>query len=89
MTDFGLCSFKDKSLPKTKVGSRITCCSWTSDGLLMALGFFNGIVQIRDKNGDEKLKIERPDASNSPIWSVDWMPSKYVTMFFKRNIQIV
>jgi len=76
ITDFGLWSFKDKSVPKTKVSSRITCCSWTTDGQFMALGFFNGIVSIRDKSGDEKLKIERPDASNSPIWSVDWSPNK-------------
>jgi len=42
----------------------------------MALGFFNGTVQIRDKNGEEKIKIERPDASSSPIWSIEWCPSK-------------
>jgi intraflagellar transport protein 122 len=42
----------------------------------MALGFFNGIIQIRDKNGEEKLKIERPEAANSPIWSLEWNPSK-------------
>lgn len=42
----------------------------------MAIGFFNGTVQIRDKNGEEKMKIERPDAANSPVWSVQWTPSK-------------
>ena len=72
----GLWSFKDKSVPKTKVNSRITCCSWTTDGSLMALGFFNGVVQIRDKNGEEKLKIERSDAANCPIWTIQWMPNK-------------
>lgn len=76
ITDFGLWSLKDKSVPKTKVSSRITCCSWTNDGQIMALGFFNGCVQIRDKNGEEKLKIERPDAANSPIWSLQWNPSQ-------------
>jgi intraflagellar transport protein 122 len=42
----------------------------------MALGFFNGIVQIRDSNGVEKLKIERPEAANTPIWSLEWNPNK-------------
>jgi intraflagellar transport protein 122 len=42
----------------------------------MALGFFNGVIQIRDKNGEEKIKIERPDAQNSPIWSVEWTPNR-------------
>lgn len=76
ISDFGLWSFKDKSVPKTKVGSRITCCSWTNDGQFMALGFFNGTIQIRDKNGEEKLKIERPEAANSPVWSLEWSPTK-------------
>jgi len=82
ITDFGLWSFKDKSVPKTKVSSRITCCSWTNDGQFMALGFFNGIIQIRDKNGEEKLKIERPEASNSPVWSLEWNPSKLYCIYF-------
>lgn len=80
ISDFGMWSFKDKSVPKTKVSSKITSCSWTNDGQFMALGFFNGTVQIRDKNGEEKLKIERPDGSNSPVWCVQWTPSKYVPL---------
>lgn len=36
----------------------------------------NGVVSIRNKNGEEKVKIERPGAS--PIWSIAWNPSKYV-----------
>ncbi|CAF0800008.1 unnamed protein product [Brachionus calyciflorus] len=76
ITDFGLWSSKEKFVPKTKVNSRITSCAWTSDGLFMALGFFNGTVQIRDKNGEEKLKIERPDAANTPVWCVEWTKTK-------------
>ncbi|XP_062522681.1 intraflagellar transport protein 122 homolog [Corticium candelabrum] len=34
---------------------------------------FNGTVSIRNKNGDEKVKIER---SSSPIWTLSWNPSK-------------
>ena len=77
VTDFGLWSNDQKSVPKTKVNSRITCCSWTLDGQFMALGFFSGLVQIRDKSGAEKIKIERPDAANSPIWSLEWSPNRY------------
>jgi intraflagellar transport protein 122 len=65
-------------VPKTKVNSRITCCSWTLDGQFMALGYFSGIVQIRDKNGQEKIKIERPDAANTPIWSIEWSPNRSI-----------
>lgn len=76
VSDFGLWSSKEKYVPKTKVFSRITSCAWSSDGQYLALGFFNGTVQIRDKNGDEKLKIERPDAANSPVWCVEWIKTK-------------
>ncbi|XP_030640907.1 intraflagellar transport protein 122 homolog [Chanos chanos] len=36
----------------------------------------NGVVSIRSKNGEEKVKIERPGGSSSPIWSIAWNPSK-------------
>ncbi|KAF4789688.1 Intraflagellar transport protein 122 like protein [Turdus rufiventris] len=50
--------------------------TWTNDGQYLALGMFNGIVSIRNKNGDEKVKIERPGGSSSPIWSICWNPSR-------------
>ncbi|KAM6062279.1 intraflagellar transport protein 122 homolog isoform 5-T5 [Chlamydotis macqueenii] len=37
---------------------------------------FNGVVSIRNKNGDEKVKIERTGAASSPIWSICWNPSR-------------
>ncbi|NWT25565.1 IF122 protein, partial [Cardinalis cardinalis] len=73
--DFGLWSPEQKSVSKHKTSSRITCCSWTNDGQYLALGMFNGIVSIRNKNGDEKVKIERPGGSSSPVWSICWNPS--------------
>ncbi|XP_062855232.1 intraflagellar transport protein 122 homolog isoform X3 [Trichomycterus rosablanca] len=36
----------------------------------------SGVVSIRNKNGEEKVKIERPGGSSSPIWSIAWNPSK-------------
>ncbi|KFW82962.1 Intraflagellar transport protein 122, partial [Manacus vitellinus] len=74
--DFGLWSPEQKSVSKHKTSCRITCCSWTNDGQYLALGMFNGIVSIRNKNGDEKVKIERPGGSSSPIWSICWNPSR-------------
>uniref|UniRef100_H3DKP0 Intraflagellar transport protein 122 homolog n=1 Tax=Tetraodon nigroviridis TaxID=99883 RepID=H3DKP0_TETNG len=74
-SDFGLWSPDQKSVSKHKVSSRITCCGWTNDGQYLALGMMNGVVSIRNKNGEEKVKIERPGAS--PIWSIAWNPSNY------------
>ncbi|XP_040264299.1 LOW QUALITY PROTEIN: intraflagellar transport protein 122 homolog [Bufo bufo] len=74
-SDFGLWSPEQKSVSKHKVSSKITCCSWTNDGQYLALGMFNGVVSIRNKNGEEKVKIERPGGSLSPIWSMCWNPS--------------
>ncbi|NXL80314.1 IF122 protein, partial [Leptocoma aspasia] len=74
--DFGLWSPEQKSVSKHKTSCRITCCSWTNDGQYLALGMFNGTVSIRNKNGDEKVKIERPGGSSSPIWSICWNPSR-------------
>ncbi|XP_051759980.1 intraflagellar transport protein 122 homolog isoform X2 [Ctenopharyngodon idella] len=74
--DFGLWSPEQKSVSKHKVSSKITCCGWTNDGQYLALGMMNGVVSIRNKNGEEKVKIERPGGSSSPIWSIAWNPSK-------------
>ncbi|XP_028979707.2 intraflagellar transport protein 122 homolog isoform X3 [Esox lucius] len=74
--DFGLWSPEQKSVSKHKVSSKITCCGWTNDGQYLALGMMNGVVSIRNKNGEEKVKIERPGGSSSPIWSMAWNPSK-------------
>uniref|UniRef100_A0A8D3E718 Intraflagellar transport protein 122 homolog n=1 Tax=Scophthalmus maximus TaxID=52904 RepID=A0A8D3E718_SCOMX len=56
----GLWSPEQKSVNKHKVSSKITCCGWTNDGQYLALGMMNGVVSIRNKNGEEKVKIERP-----------------------------
>uniref|UniRef100_A0A8C6YJA0 Intraflagellar transport protein 122 homolog n=1 Tax=Naja naja TaxID=35670 RepID=A0A8C6YJA0_NAJNA len=75
-SDFGLWSPEQKSVNKHKVSNKITCCSWTNDGQYLALGLYNGIVSIRNKNGEEKVKIERPGGSLSPVWSISWNPSR-------------
>ncbi|KAK2490162.1 hypothetical protein MC885_001823 [Smutsia gigantea] len=50
--------------------------TWTNDGQYLALGMFNGIISIRNRNGEERVKIERPGGSLSPIWSICWNPSR-------------
>lgn len=54
-----------------QVSSKVLTMSWTSDGMFLALGCFDGSVSIRDKAGTEKHKI---DVGTSPCWSVAWSP---------------
>jgi intraflagellar transport protein 122 len=42
------------------VAARVNCCSWTNDGQYLALGLGSGVVSIRTKTGEEKIRIERP-----------------------------
>uniref|UniRef100_H2Z1N3 Intraflagellar transport protein 122 homolog n=1 Tax=Ciona savignyi TaxID=51511 RepID=H2Z1N3_CIOSA len=72
VNDFGLWAPEQKSVNKHKISNRITCCSWTSDGQYLALGLFSGVISIRSKLGEEKIKIERPGGSLSPVWSLKW-----------------
>jgi intraflagellar transport protein 122 len=37
----------------------------------MALGHYDGTISVRDKEGTEKVKIER----KAPIWCLAWNPS--------------
>ncbi|XP_075618652.1 intraflagellar transport protein 122 homolog isoform X2 [Balearica regulorum gibbericeps] len=83
-SDFGLWSPEQKSVSKHKTSSKITCCSWTNDGQYLALGMFNGTVSIRNKNGEEKVKIERTGGASSPIWSICWNPSSRWENFWSR-----
>jgi len=72
--DFGLWSSEQKSVQKHKLPSRALCCSWTNDGQYLAIGLFNGLISIRNKVGDEKVRIERP--GGHPVWTLSWNPGK-------------
>ncbi|CAH8535112.1 unnamed protein product [Schistosoma rodhaini] len=63
-----------KSIVKTKISARPTCCSWMSDGQFLAIGLYNGVISIRNKETEEVVKIERP--GNPIIWHLKWNPSK-------------
>ncbi|XP_054721497.1 LOW QUALITY PROTEIN: intraflagellar transport protein 122 homolog [Uloborus diversus] len=73
-SDFGLWSPEQKSVSKHRIGSRVSSCSWTSDGMILALGLVSGCISLRARNGDEKVKIERP--GGSIVWCVSWSPVK-------------
>ncbi|KAL0279839.1 UNVERIFIED_CONTAM: hypothetical protein PYX00_001315 [Menopon gallinae] len=74
VSDFGFWAGEQKSVQKHKSHSRITSCSWTNDGLYLALGLANGTVSLRNKAGEEKGRIERPGGAQTPIWSIAWSP---------------
>ena len=76
IADFGLWSSEQKSVQKYKVPSRINCCSWTGDGQHLALGLSSGLVTIRSKGGEEKLRIERPGGAQAAVWAVAWAPGQ-------------
>eukprot|EP00357_Protocruzia_adherens_P030527 CAMPEP_0114984012 /NCGR_PEP_ID=MMETSP0216-20121206/7032_1 /TAXON_ID=223996 /ORGANISM="Protocruzia adherens, Strain Boccale" /LENGTH=1227 /DNA_ID=CAMNT_0002346085 /DNA_START=54 /DNA_END=3737 /DNA_ORIENTATION=- len=71
-SDFGLWYPDQKSVQKIKTPAKVLCCNFTPDGLLLALGLGNGIVQIRDKNGQEKVEIRR----SQPVWCLQWNPAR-------------
>ncbi|KAJ8666894.1 hypothetical protein QAD02_008556 [Eretmocerus hayati] len=74
MSDIALWSAELKAVQKHKSGGRVNCCAWTKDGQYMALGLASGYVSIRNKGGDERLRIDR--SGESPIWSLAWSPSR-------------
>jgi intraflagellar transport protein 122 len=54
-----------------QVNSKVLCMAWTGDGMLLALGCYDGSVSVRDKAGTEKHKFS---AGSSPVWSIAWSP---------------
>ncbi|CAB0043487.1 unnamed protein product [Trichogramma brassicae] len=74
LTDIALWSAEQKAVQKYKSGGRVNCCAWTKDGQYFALGMSAGFVSIRNKNGEEKIRIDR--SGDSPIWSLAWNPRR-------------
>jgi intraflagellar transport protein 122 len=71
-SDFGLWSPEKKQVAKHKVKDRVLTASWTTDGQYLALGLFNGNITIRDKEGEEKVLIQR----SAPVWAIQWNPNR-------------
>ncbi|XP_065214169.1 intraflagellar transport protein 122 homolog [Planococcus citri] len=76
MSDFSFWTLENKVVQKFKVASRITACSWNSDGQYLALGMVNGSISIRNVYGDEKYLIEKEDSNAAPIWALSFSPKK-------------
>ncbi|XP_067012221.1 intraflagellar transport protein 122 homolog [Anabrus simplex] len=79
ISDFAFWSAEQKAVQKHKSNARINACSWTNDGQYIALGLANGCISIRNKAGEEKGRIERPNiAAGGPaaIWALAWNPAK-------------
>lgn len=74
ISDIAFWSTEQKAVQKHKSGGRVNCCAWTKDGQYLAIGLAAGYVSIRNKNGEEQLRIERPGATS--IWSLSWGPLK-------------
>ena len=68
--DFGLWSPEQKSVQKFKVSAKVLCCAWSNDGQFIALGQANGHVSVRDKQGVEKVRMERRE----PVWTLAFAP---------------
>lgn len=69
-SDFGLWSPEQKAVQKFKISAKGLCAAWTNDGQYLAIGQFNGHISLRDKQGAEKVRIER----SQPVWSLCWSP---------------
>ncbi|XP_014607385.1 PREDICTED: intraflagellar transport protein 122 homolog isoform X1 [Polistes canadensis] len=72
LSDIAFWSAEQKAVQKHKSGGRVNCCAWTLDGQYLAIGLAAGYVSIRNKNGEEKIRIERQ--TGVPIWSLAWNP---------------
>jgi WD40 repeat protein len=68
--DFAIWTMPSSTLRKIRVGSKILCASWTTDGQTLALGMQNGLISLRDVSGAERSVIERP----APVWDLVWAP---------------
>ncbi|GFU46427.1 intraflagellar transport protein [Trichonephila clavipes] len=49
LSNLGLWSPEQKSVSKHRVSVRITSCSWTCDGMLLAIGLVNGCISLRGR----------------------------------------
>nr|XP_018910721.1 PREDICTED: intraflagellar transport protein 122 homolog [Bemisia tabaci] len=75
ISDFAFWSADQKAVQKFKVPSRINVCSWTADGLFLALGLNNGNVSVRSQSGEEHCLIDRQNRFD-PIYALAWCPIK-------------
>jgi hypothetical protein len=66
-----------------QVSSKVVCMAWTADGMLLALGLYEGVVSLRDKAGTEKHRFT---ASSSPVWSLSWSPGVSTSLHVRAHV---
>lgn len=75
-TDFGLWTLDQSNVSKHEIPSKGCCADWSPDGQILAVGLYNGMVILRDKNGGKIAELQK---SISPIWSLAFCPKKFDT----------
>uniref|UniRef100_A0A1B6JCB8 Intraflagellar transport protein 122 homolog n=2 Tax=Proconiini TaxID=565685 RepID=A0A1B6JCB8_9HEMI len=75
ISDFAFWVAEQKAVQKHKT-SRVNACAWTNDGQYLALGLAAGVVSIRNKAGEERIRVDRPGGSDAPVWALAFSPSK-------------
>lgn len=68
--DFGIWNPEHSTVEKYPLNSKGLCVSWTSDGLVVAIGLQNGTVLLRDNNGKPNREFKRKAA----VWGLVWNP---------------
>ncbi|RWS28956.1 intraflagellar transport protein 122-like protein, partial [Leptotrombidium deliense] len=58
-SDVGLWSVEQKSVTKHKLPGQVNACAWSNDGHNLALALSIGYISIRNRTGEEKMKVER------------------------------
>jgi intraflagellar transport protein 122 len=70
--EYAIWSAEKRVAEKTSMNSKVLSAAWTSDGLLLALGLYNGTVLVKDKDNQQKFEIAR----TAPVWCLQWNPVK-------------
>lgn len=63
VSDFGIWGSEQNKVEKFPLPSKTLSMSWSNDGLILAIGMYNGNITLRDKTGQVKETIVR----NAPI----------------------
>lgn len=47
------------NIDKHKFKHKITCSSWSSDGMTLAIGTMSGVISLKSRKLEEKVDINR------------------------------